>query len=107
MPRQDIADLGFVRLCTASEQRIKRHQDASSAEPALQCVIPLEGGLQDAESTLLVGEALHGSDLAPLDLECEGKTGARGPAIDDHRAGAANAVLAADMGARSPRSRDE
>ena len=97
MPRQHIADLRFVRLPTAGEQRIKRHQNAGSAEPALQCVIPLEGGLQDAESTLLVGEALHGSDLAPLDLECEGKTGARGPAIDDHRAGAANAVLAADM----------
>src|SRR6516225_2131863 len=102
MPRQHIADLGFVRLRTAGEQRIKRHQNAGSAEPALQCMIPLEGGLQDAESTLPVGEALHGPNLAPFDLECEGETGARGPAIDDHGAGATNAVLATDMGAGRP-----
>ncbi len=45
------------------------------------------------------GEALDGADLAPLGLDREHQAGAHRVAVDQHGAGAADAVLAAEMGA--------
>ena len=45
------------------------------------------------------GQALDGADLLAVGLHREHQAGAHRLAVDDHGAGAADAVLAADMGA--------
>ncbi len=45
------------------------------------------------------GERFHGAHLAAFGLDRKRQARARGDAVDQHRAGAADAVLAADMGA--------
>ena len=50
----------------------------------------------------VVGEPFDGYDLGALGLHGEHEAGAHRRAIDDNRAGAAHAVLAADMGASEP-----
>ena len=50
-----------------------------------------------ALSSLPVRQALDGLDLAVVDLDAEHEAGARRRAVDQHGAGAADAVLAADV----------
>ena len=45
-------------------------------------------------------QALDGLDRVAVGLRGEHQAGANGNAVEDHRAGAADAVLAADMGPR-------
>ena len=49
-----------------------------------------------------VGEPLDGGDLLAVDGDREHQAGAHRPAVEQHRAGAAHAVLAADVGAGQP-----
>ena len=58
-----------------------------------------ERGLQRVERAVGRGERFHGFHLAAFGLHRERQAGARGDAVDQHGAGAADAVLAADMGA--------
>ena len=44
-----------------------------------------------------VGEALDGLDVGAVDLHRQHQAGAHRRAVDDHRAGAADAMLAADV----------
>src|SRR5271170_4141074 len=49
-----------------------------------------------------VGEAFDGADLLAVGLDCEHQAGAHRLVVDDDGAGAADAMLAADMGAGQP-----
>ena len=62
-------------------------------------MMPAEGRLQRREPVRRRGEALDGADVAAFHLHRERQAGARGLAVDRDRAGAADAMLAADMGA--------
>ena len=67
--------------------------------PALQRVMVLERLLQLVELAVGAGERLHGLHLAALGLHRERQARAHRGAVDLHGAAAADAVLAADMGA--------
>ncbi len=78
-------------------QRVRRqHQEARRAEAALQAVVVDEGLLQRMQ-LLAVGEPFDGADLPAVGLDREHQAGADRLAVEDDRAGAADAVLAADM----------
>jgi hypothetical protein len=98
MSGQYAANFRFVRVGLVREERIERHQNARRAEPALQGVMPPEGGLQDAEASIPVGQAFYRPYLASLDLKGKSEAGARRLTVDVHGAGAADAMLTADMG---------
>ena len=72
---------------------------AGRAEAALQGVIVAERGLQRVERAVGGGEQFHGAHVAAFGLHGERQAGALRHAVDQHGAGAAHAVLAADMGA--------
>ena len=74
---------------------------AGRAEAALQRVMLTEGFLQGRELGV-TGEPFDGHDLGALGLHREHQAGAHGCAVDENRAGAAHAVLAAHMGAGQP-----
>ena len=86
-----VADVGLA-LQHAGHQ----HQKAGRAEAALQAVIFHEGALQRIQF-VAVGKAFDGADLFALGLHREHQTRAHRIAVDQHRAGAADTVLAADM----------
>ena len=56
-----------------------------------------EGALQGM-GLLAIGEALDGADLGAIALDGEHQAGTHRRAVDDHGAGAADAVLAAEVG---------
>src|SRR5271170_2402559 len=99
MPAEEIANRRLVRPRMITQKTIQRHQNAGRAEAALQRMIALERRLQNAEAARRRREAFHGPDIATVDLHGERQAGARRRAVDADGAGAANAVLAADMGA--------
>ena len=57
-----------------------------------------EGALQRVQ-LVAIGQSLDGADRLAVGLHGEHQAGAHGLVVDDHGAGAAHAVLAADMGA--------
>ncbi len=61
----------------------------------------MEGGLQRIEPAAF-GETLDGHDRAALDLRRGDEAGADLRAVEQHRAGAAIAGIAADLGAGQP-----
>ena len=73
-----------------------RHEEARSAEAALEGMGLLEGGLDRVEAVER-GEALDGAQRATVGLDGEQQAGADGLAVELHRARAADAVLAADV----------
>ena len=83
---------------------IERHQDAGGAEAALQRVMAPERLLQHRQAARRRREAFDGADVRAVRLHRERQAGARRHAVDLDRAGAADAVLAADMGAGAPSS---
>ena len=68
-------------------------------KPHCKRVISLERCLQNAEAVRRRRKAFDGPHLAAVDLHGEREAGARRLAVDVDGAGAAHAVLAADMGA--------
>ena len=88
-----------VELLARLEQADDVHDHARRAVAALQRVAILEGLLDRMQRAVLGGERLDGADLVAGGLHREGQARAAGLAVDQHRAGAADAVLAADMGA--------
>ena len=62
----------------------------------------LERLLHRTERSVGVRAALDGGDLLAVDADGEEETGPHRLAVDEHRAGAADAVLAADVGAGQP-----
>src|ERR1043166_3057766 len=86
-----IADIGMLLQHVGGE-----HQEAGRAEAALQSMMRDEGALQRMQ-ILWGAEPFDRSDLLALRLHRKHQARAHGLAIDDHRAGAADAVLATDV----------
>jgi len=78
-----------------------RGDHARRAEAALQRVMLAERSLQRRQS-VFKRETLDGHHLGAFGLHREQQARAHGCAVDQHGAGAAHAVLAADMGAGEP-----
>ena len=76
-------------------------QHAGRAEAALQRVLAREGLAQPLHQRIVV-EALDGAHVLPVAGDRKGDAGARRLAVDQDRAGAAHAVLAAEMRAGEP-----
>ena len=93
---------GVARLQAGGD----RHQEARRAEPALQRVALAEGLLHRvqhlAAAVVVARQALDGGHLVPVDLDGEHQARAHRVAVDQHRARAADAVLAADVRAGQP-----
>jgi hypothetical protein len=88
-----------VRLL--GEQRMGRGDEARRAEATLQGVVLAEGLLQRRQ-IVIVGQAFDRDDLRTFRLHGEDQAGAHRGTIHQHGAGAANAMLAADVGAGQP-----
>src|SRR6185437_3923248 len=91
--------LGRVRV--AVEQVLGGQHHAWRAEAALQPVLLLEP-LLDRVQLARARQALHGRDLAAVDLHREHRAGLDRPAVDQHRAGAAVCRVAAAVRAGQP-----
>jgi hypothetical protein len=72
------------------------HEEAGRAEPALQRVMIAERLLQ-VRQLLAIGETLHRADLRPVGLDAEDQAGPDRGVVQDHRAGPADTVLAAQV----------
>ena len=70
-------------------------------KPHCKRVVLAEGGLQRAQR-VFARKALDGDDAAAFSLHRQHQTGADRGAVDDDRARAAGAMLAAEMGAGQP-----
>ena len=99
--RQRRADAVGVRLRFLRQKGMRGHQHAGRAEAALQRVMLAEGGLQRAQR-VVVRETLDGDDAAAFGLHRQHQTGADRSPVDNDRARAADAVLAAEMRAGEP-----
>src|SRR5262249_679241 len=93
-----LADLGVARRLLLVEQGLGRQQEPGRTEPALQPVVLAERLLDGVES-LAVGQAFHRHQRAAIELEREEQAASDRLTVEQHRAGAAHAVLAADVGA--------
>src|SRR5262249_50961167 len=76
-----------------AQDLVGAEQHPGRAEPALEALLLPECLLHGVELAV-PGEALDRRDLRAVRLDGEGDAGAGGPAVDDDRAGAADAVLA-------------
>src|SRR5476651_227140 len=99
MAAEKFADLAFVRIRGAREIMIERDENAGGAEAALQRVVAAERLLQDRETVGRRGQALDGANFATVDLRREREARTGKTAVDLDGAGAADAMLTADMGA--------
>src|SRR5487761_460390 len=91
--------LGRVRV--AVEQGLGGQHHARRAEPALEPVLLPETLLERVQLARR-GQALHGGDLAAVDLHREHRAGLDRPAVDEHRAGTAVGRVAAPVRAGQP-----
>ena len=88
-----------VGLGFSSQERHQGHQEAGRAEAALQAVRLPERLLQRVELAGPRRQPLDRRQLAAVGLHGEHQAGAHRLAVEQDRAGAAHAVLAADVGA--------
>ena len=87
-----VAGLAFV------DEADRAHDLARRAEAALEAVMGDEGGLHRMEQVAL-GETFDGDDLSAVEAGGERQARIDAPAVDQHRAGAALAAVAALLGA--------
>ena len=102
MPRQDQPDLLFGGSFDVPQQLDKRHENARRTEAALQAVTAPECFLKRMHRGIAVvtgGKTFDRIDPAPVRLDRKHQATSGAHAVDEHRAGAANAVLASEMGA--------
>jgi hypothetical protein len=92
-----IAHLRFARVFSAREQVARRHQHAGGADAALRGAVTMKGALQ-LRHRLAAREPFDRDDRAALDLGERREAGTDLAAIDEHRAGAAVARVATDLG---------
>jgi hypothetical protein len=74
------------------------HDHARCAEAALECAAG-EEGLLHGMKPVIGGKPLNGGDRLAVDREHEGGAGRNRLAVHEHRAGAADALVAADLAA--------
>ena len=91
--------LGRGRVCREKIECSDQH--AGGAEATLQCVMLVKCLLQRVQ-LLALGKTLDGQQLGAVGLHGEHQAGARGLAVEQDRAGAADPVFAADMSAGQP-----
>ena len=96
MPGEEVDDLVPTRVWTTRQEILRRHQDAGGTEPALQRVVPAKGNLQRRQVSAS-GQPLDRAQLAAVHLNREQEAATHRGSVHDHRAGAADAVLAADV----------
>ena len=96
MAGEHVDDLGAARGLPRESRSVGGHQDPRRAEPALERVVASKRLLQRRQRAL-PGERLDRLDLAAVDLHREQAAAAHRHPVDEHRAGAADAVLAADV----------
>src|SRR4051812_16669347 len=92
------ANFLLVRSRAAQNKVARRDQHSRRAVAALQGVLALESLAQFARD-LVVVQSLDGDDFGAVAGDRIGDAGAHRYAVDQDRAGAADAVLAAEMGA--------
>jgi hypothetical protein len=80
-----------------------RREHAGRTETALQRMMLAEGRLQ-GRKPVLAGQPFDGQHGGTMRLNREHETGTHGGAVHNHRARAADAVLAANMGAGEPQN---
>src|SRR3954471_3897438 len=97
MPAEEVADLSLSRRRVPGEVMVERHQNAGGAEAALERVVAAKRLLQHAEPVGRGREPFDRLEIATIDLRREREAGPGQHAVDDDGAGAAEAVLAADM----------
>src|ERR1700744_2878532 len=90
-------DIFARRLVVMTEQRMRGQDHARRAVAALQTMRLAEGVLHDAELSRSRRQPFDRRDLVPVGLNREHQAGARRLAIEQHRAGAAHAMLTAGM----------
>ena len=93
------ADLGLARVRVLAEQVDRRHDHAGRAEAALQRVALVERLLHRVQRAVRRGEALDRGHLAAVGLHREHRAALHAHAVEQDRAGAAVAGVAADDGA--------
>src|SRR5215831_12769415 len=96
--RDGDANLLFGRVWIVAQEFQQRGQDAGRAEATLQAVVLVERLLQRMQLLGARRDAFDGEKVVAVRLHGEHQARARGTAIHQDRAGAADAVLAADMG---------
>src|SRR6202162_1526101 len=101
VPGDGVADLFARGPRVAVEERLARHHHSGGAEAALQGV-GLDEGLLDRREAPIRRQPLDRGDLLSLDFVREEETGTDALAVDQHRAGAAGAPVADDLGAGQP-----
>ena len=94
---QQDAQLLLVGRGVFAQMLGERHQHAGRAEAALQAMMIVKAFLQYGERAVRMGEPLDRLDAGAIRLHGEHQAGAQAAPIDQHGAGAANAVLAARM----------
>ena len=96
-----LANAPFVRVRKARDDIPRRNEHAGRAVAALQRVLGGEGGAQLGHYRV-VGVAFDSAHFGAVAADREGDARARRHAVDLERARAADAVLAAEVGARQP-----
>ena len=92
-----LADLLAVRLGLLLQQILRGHQHSRRAVTALQCIAIAKRGLQIGDLAA-VGQSLDGLDRCAVRLHRQHQAGTNDLAVHAHGAGAADPVLATDMG---------
>ncbi len=93
-----LAHFAIAQRPARAQQRIGGHQKTRRAEAALQGVILFERLLQRAQR-IFIRQRFHRGDFRPVGLHRQHQARAHRRAVVLHRAAAAHAMLAADMGA--------
>src|SRR5215813_2072834 len=99
--REHFAHAIGVAVRLFAEQRMCRRDHAGRTEAALESMVLAEARLQRREA-LIVRQTFDRDDFAAVGLDRQHETAAHSLAVDQHRAGTANPVLAADMRTRQP-----
>ena len=94
-----VADLGLARPRIRAQQRLGAHQHARRADAALRRAVGDEGALQRRQRAVGAGEAFDRRHRAAVALADADDARADLLAVEQHRAGAAVAGVAADLGA--------
>ncbi len=99
---QRLANVVLGRRRMLFQIRRHRHQDARRAIAALQTVMLVHRLLNRIELAAVAREALDGREFVAVGLHRQHQAGADRDTIEQNGAGAADAMLAADMGAGQP-----